>query len=67
MPLEHLADNPEVKQIAMHQALNAAWTKNGQLLWQIDIMAQQLNTFEQENKKLKAELETLKGTAKKGK
>lgn len=60
MPLEHLADNPEVKQISMQQALNAAWSKVGQLTFSIDIMAQQLQVFEQENNKLKAELIELK-------
>lgn len=66
MPLEHLANNPEVVRITTEQALNAAWTKNGQLLFEIDILKQQLIAFEQECNKLKAEIADLKGS-KKGK
>lgn len=54
-------ENQPKTEISMQQALQAAWAKVGQLTFQIDIMAQQLQVFEQENNKLKAELEELKG------
>ena len=60
MPIEHLSKNPEIIRMLTDQALHAAWAKNGQLTFQIDVMAQQLQAFEQENKKLQDEIEELK-------
>jgi outer membrane murein-binding lipoprotein Lpp len=54
-------ENQPKTEISMQQALNAAWAKVGQMTFQIDIMTQQLQAFEQENNRLKAELEELKG------
>ena len=61
-------ENHPPHQIPIQEALSAAWSKVGQMTFQIDIMAQQLQAFEQENNKLKAEIEQLKGkkVAKKG-
>lgn len=62
MPLgpKEFENNPP-HQIPIQEALQAAWSKVGQMTFQIDIMTQQLQAFEQENKKLKVELEQLKG------
>lgn len=46
-------------------ALQSAWAKVGQLTFQVDVMSQQLQAFEQENRELKEKLkafETPKGT-----
>jgi hypothetical protein len=51
---------------SLQEALSMAWTKNGQLMFEIDILKQQLNAFEQENRALKEELEK-QGSTKKGK
>jgi len=59
---QDLAGQPKT-QFTPQEALSMAWAKNGQLMFEIDVMRQQLMAFEQENKMLKAEIETLKGTA----
>ena len=51
--------------IPLDQALQAQFAKVGQMLFQMDIMSQQLTAFEAENKALKEEIENLKGKTKK--
>lgn len=48
------------QQYSLQEALNMAWIKNGQLMFQIDILTQQLQAFEQENKQLKEKLSNKK-------
>lgn len=61
MPLgpQDLAGQPKTE-FSAQQALTMAWTKNGQLMFEIDIMRQQLQAFETENKALRDELNKLK-------
>lgn len=61
MPLgqEEFENQPRTN-IPIDQALNAAWAKNGQLLFQIDILMQQLRAMEMENKELKEKLSNKK-------
>ena len=47
-------------QIPTDQALQAQFNKVGQLMFHIDILSQQLQAFEKENKALKDELNKLK-------
>lgn len=58
MPLgpQDLAGQPKTE-FSLQEALTMAWTKNGQLMFEIDIMRQQLQAFEQENKALRAKLD----------
>jgi hypothetical protein len=51
----------ELKQIPLQNALNIAWAKVGQLIFQIDLMTHQLIALEDENKKLKAQQEATEG------
>lgn len=62
---QDLAGQPKTE-FSLQEALNMAWTKNGQLMFEIDIMRKQLMAFEQENKSLKTELEKLRSVPHEG-
>lgn len=55
---QDLVGQPKTE-ISISEALSMAWAKNGQLMFQIDILTQQLRAFESENKQLKAKLAEL--------
>lgn len=60
MPLgqKEFENQPQI-QISTQDALNAAWTKIGQLSFQIDILMKQLQAFEQQNNELQKKLDEL--------
>jgi len=47
-------DNYPKQEISIQEALNSAWAKVGQLIWEIDILRQQVMILETENKELKS-------------
>ena len=53
---QDLAGQPKTE-FSLQEALSMAWTKNGQLMFEIDILRKQLMAFEQECKALRAKLD----------